>query len=232
MEKTDVLVGYSDREKGAYLGAIASIATSDRSATREEIEHLRTLARVADLSHEQENAVVKAAEEMSAAELKHSLDVLKDSKLKYSLIADIITFAKVDGNYTDSEKTNIKKIASYLNVDPAQFSLLDQFVDKAAESQKNPDEVRQPAFFDSVGLKDKFESAGINIGSLGKGLLGMLGPMVLGRMLSGKQGNQPRGVDQTTVPSEGTFGGLGSIFSMFNKGGSKGLGNLLPKIFK
>lgn len=30
METTTVLEGYSDQEKGAYLGAMASIATADR----------------------------------------------------------------------------------------------------------------------------------------------------------------------------------------------------------
>src|SRR5687767_12119482 len=112
MEQSEnILAGYSDQEKGAYLGAIASIATADRSATSEEIEHLRSLAQAADLSPEQESAVVRAAEEISADELKRCLDILKNSKLKFSLVADIITFAKVDKNYTPEEQANIKKIA-------------------------------------------------------------------------------------------------------------------------
>src|SRR5690349_24495310 len=109
-QQTDrILAGYTDREKGAYLGAIASIATADRSASEEELNHLRTLAQAAELSPEQEAAVVRAAEEMSPEELKKCLDILKTSKLKYSLVADVMTFAKVDGNYTEEEKENIKK---------------------------------------------------------------------------------------------------------------------------
>ena len=38
MEK--LLKEYSDLEKGAYLGAISSIATADHSATEEEVEYI------------------------------------------------------------------------------------------------------------------------------------------------------------------------------------------------
>ena len=37
---TTILSGYSDMEKGAYLGAIASISTADRSASEEELEYI------------------------------------------------------------------------------------------------------------------------------------------------------------------------------------------------
>lgn len=236
-EFESILAGYTEQEKGAYLGAIASIATADRAATQEEIAHLQSLAEAADLSTEQEAAIIKAAKEMSADELKKCLDVLKTSKLKFSLIADIITFAKVDNNYTEDEKANVKKIADYLQVNENQFALLDQYVTRATASKKDANEVRKPSFFESLGLKDKFESSGMNINSLSKGLLGMLGPTVLGKMITGglqrKLGGQNVGQNRKPIPSGGGFGGLGSIFSMLNKGGSfKGMGSILPKIFK
>ena len=53
MENEKVLRDYSDAEKGAYLGAIASIATADRQATQEEIEYLDALSDTAGLSAEQ-----------------------------------------------------------------------------------------------------------------------------------------------------------------------------------
>ena len=37
MESEKLLKEFSDREKGAYLGAIASLATADHTATEEEI---------------------------------------------------------------------------------------------------------------------------------------------------------------------------------------------------
>jgi uncharacterized tellurite resistance protein B-like protein len=235
-ESENILAGYSDQEKGAYLGAIASIATADRSATEEEIEHLCALAQAADLSPTQEAAVVRAAQEISADELKRCLDILNKSKLKFSLIADVITFAKVDKSYTPEEKENIKKIADYLQVDHEQFSLLDQFVNKATTSNADPAEVRKPGFFESLGLRDKFENAGMNVNSLSKGLLGMLGPLVLGSMISGglrRRGNNMFGQNRMSVPSGGGFGGLGSIFSMLSRGGSyRGTGGLVPRLFR
>ena len=46
MEKqTTILEGYSDLEKGAYIGAIASLATADRIASPEEADHATRLHR-------------------------------------------------------------------------------------------------------------------------------------------------------------------------------------------
>src|SRR5919107_70354 len=99
-----ILQGSSDIEKGAYLGAIASIATADRQATEDEIEYLAQLSEAAGLSAEQSEAVIKAAREISDEEAKRCLDVLKNSDLKYSLITDLIAFAKSDNQYTEEEQ--------------------------------------------------------------------------------------------------------------------------------
>jgi uncharacterized tellurite resistance protein B-like protein len=230
METTEkILDDYSDQEKGAYLGAIASIATADRSATEEEIEYIRSLAQAADLSAAQEQAVVKAATELSAEELKNCLTILKDSNLRFSLIADVITFAKVDNNYTKDEKANIEKMANYLKVDQNQFSLLDQFVNKTVETKTDPGEVRKPGFFESLGLKDGFEKSGMNVNALSKGLISMIGPVFLAKLISGGLG---RRTNRISMPGIG-MGGLGSIFSMLNRGGNYGgVGGLLPRLFR
>jgi uncharacterized tellurite resistance protein B-like protein len=239
-QNENILEGYSDQEKGAYLGAIASIATADRSATQEELEHLTALAEAADLSPAQEATVVRAATELSNEELHKCLDILKNSNLKYSLVADVITFAKVDGSYTDEEKKNIERIAEYLQVNKNQFSLLDQFVNKTAQKAQTvetTEDVRKSGFFDSLGMKNPLENAGINVNSLSKGLLGMLGPAVLagvvGNVMRRRTGmNQPFNRNRMAIPGRG-FGGLGSIFSMLNRGGSyRGTGSLLPGLFR
>ena len=126
MEK--LLKDYSDLEKGAYLGAISSIATADRAASDEEMEYIMALAESADLSDVQKNAVSRAATELTGQELKKCLDILKTSDLKFSLVTDLISFAEADKKYSDEEKANIEKIAQYLGIDQQQFNLLDQFV--------------------------------------------------------------------------------------------------------
>lgn len=246
-----ILQGSTDMEKGAYLGAIASIATADRQATPDEIQFLSSLADSAGLSAEQKEAVLKAANEISDDDVLRCLDVLKNSDLKYSLVTDVIAFAKSDNNYTENEQKSIQKMADYLGVNQQQYSLLDHFTNKAKEAAASnvpitQDEEGKPGFLSSLGLKDKLQSAGINGSSLLKGILGIAGPMVLANMVSGALNNN-RGYGGGGLfggrggmlggggmfgGGGGLFGGLGSVFSMF--GGNNGFGNsggLLSRIF-
>src|SRR4026208_430323 len=164
MEKK-LLKDYNDMEKGAYLGAISSIATADHSASDEEIEYIMAVADSADLSPEQKQAVRRAATELTGQELKKCLDILKSSDLKYSLVTDLISFAESDKKYSDEEKANVEKISQYLGINQQQFNLLDQFVKKTAETQPEPEEVHKPGFLSKLGLDQKFQKSGINIGS-------------------------------------------------------------------
>lgn len=236
-----ILQGSSDMEKGAYLGAIASIATADRQATPEEIQFLSALADSAGLSTEQKEAVIKAANETSHDDVLRCLDVLKNSELKYSLVTDVIAFAKSDNNYSEQEQKSVQKMADYLGVNQQQFSLLDHFTEKAkaldtSNTSTSPasNEQTQPTdFLSSLGLKDKLQSAGINGSSLLKGLLGIAAPMVLAKMVTGGL-NRNRGYGGGMFGGGGGMfgGGLGSVFSMFN--GTRGFGNsggLLSRIF-
>jgi uncharacterized tellurite resistance protein B-like protein len=223
MENTQTLLeGSNDMEKGAYLGAIASLATADRQATPEEVEYLNALCEAAQLSGEQTAAVMKAANEISAEDVTRCLDVLKNSDLKYSLITDLITFAKTDNNYSEQEQQNVQQMAKYLGVDQQQYSLLDQFAEEAATSKATPDQMQSQSFLSSLGLQEKLQGAGINGNSLLKGLLGIAAPMILAKMMSGGL-NRNRG--------GGMFGGGGGMFGsgggMFGgSGGMSGGGGL------
>ena len=225
MEQTEKLLkDYGDVEKGSYLGAIASIATADRTASEEELDYIMALADSAGLSEQQKNAVERAATELSGEELKRCLDNLKSSDLRFSLVADLIAFAESDKNYTPEEKANIEKIAQYLNINKQQFSLLDQFVQKTAETNAAPEEMQQQGFLGSLGLEDKFRNSGINFGSLTKGLLGIAGPMILGSLVSrglrGRGGGGGLGgmLSGGLGGMLGGGGGLGSLTSMLNGG--------------
>ena len=210
-----ILEGYPDLEKGAYLGAIASIATADRQATEQEVEFISILCESADLSEQQTSMIHRAARELEGEELKKCLDILKNSELRFSLVTDMISLAESDQGYTEEEKQAIEKIATYLDVNKQQFSLLDQFSQKAKEENTDPAELSDPSFLQSTGLGDKMQKAGINPGGLLKGLLGVMGPIILGRMLSGGRGGGLLG-----GLGGGLLGGLGGMF-----GGGGGLGN-------
>ena len=244
MEQDEKLLkDYSDEEKGAYLGAIASIATADHSATEEELEYIMQLADSADISPEQKEAVVRAATELSGDELTRCLDILKTSDLRFSLITDLMNFGQSDQNYSDEEKKNVEKIASYLNINQQQFSLLDQFVNKTAQVEVEPEEINKPGFLSSLGLDEKFKKAGIDWKTVGKGLLGIAAPMILARMLSGRRGGRNvmgggglgslmGGLAGTAMLSRSS-GGIGSLIS--NLSGGRGYGNsggLLSRVLK
>ena len=215
MEQNEKLLkDYSDAEKGAYLGAIASIATADHTASEEELEYIMALADSADISEGQKQAVSRAATELSGDELTRCLDILKTSDLRFSLITDLMNFGQSDKDYSEQEKKNVEKIAAYLQINQEQFSLLDQFVNKTAEVQVQPEEAAKPGFLSSLGLEEKFKNAGINWKNVGKGLLGIAGPMLLAKMLSGR-----RGGGRNSFGS----GGMGSMLG--NSGG--GLGSML-----
>jgi uncharacterized tellurite resistance protein B-like protein len=242
LQSKSVLGGYSDQEKGAYLGAIASLATADRSASPEEIQHISELAEDAGLSEIQKESVVRAATELSGEELKNCLDLLKNSNLRFSLVADLIAFAESDNEYSAEERQNVQKITEYLDINKTQFSLLDQFVHRAGQTNKSPEEIAKPGFLESLGLKDQFTNAGININSMGKGLLGFLGPMLLGGMLGrmsgrAKTGGLARGGGMG-IPGMGGLGGFGSLISMLGGRrnipgrGNSGFGGMLGRILR
>ena len=59
--QTTILSGYTDMEKGAYLGAIASLSTADRSASEEELDYIDALIESAEISEEQASLIRHAA---------------------------------------------------------------------------------------------------------------------------------------------------------------------------
>ena len=214
METTNILEGYSDQEKGAYLGAMASIATADRQASEDELQYIGALCDAADISETQKSAVIRAASELSGEELKKCLDILKGSELKYSLVTDLIAFAKSDNNYGEAEQQRVKEISDYLGVDQNQFSLLNEFTDKAATKEVPVEEKTKPSFLSSLGLSEKMRNAGINSNGLLKGLLGFAGPMILGSIVSGALRRRGRS-------NSGMFGNMGRLV------GGAGLGSLI-----
>jgi tellurite resistance protein len=236
-EQKEILEGYSNLEKGAYLGAIATIATADRTATEEEMEYLEALCESANLTDSQTDMIKRAANELTGDELKKSLDVLKTSSLKYSLITDMIAFAESDGSYTDEERKEIERIATYLGVNEKQFSLLDEFAHEATEEAETVSssggEQSQKQSFLSGGLKDKMQDAGIDTSGLMKGLIGVMGPILLAGMLGGGRRRRSGGIFGNNTGGGGMFGntrgggmmgggamggGLGSLIGMLGGG--------------
>lgn len=244
-----LLADYSQKEKSAYLGALAALATADRKASEEEVGHLREIAQAAGISPNEEQQIIEAAQDPSGNNLKQCLDSLKSSNLRYSLITDLIALAKADQSYTQEEQANIEKVAKYMNVSNDQFSALDQLVTKATEQPQSVGELSNPNFLQSSGIGNRLQDSGINIGAVGKSLLGVLGPMIIGSLAgkalggnkgSGGLGGLAGGVLGSVLGGGGKglnlpggMGGLGSLISGLNQSRSTGgLGGMLGKIFQ
>ncbi len=243
-QQEKLLKDYSVQEKSAYLNAIAAIATADHTAGSEEQEFLQVLAQSAELPDEQtQNLLSTASQASTDQQLKESLDILKNSELRFSLLTDLIAFAEADRDYSAAEKQQIQQVATYLNIDSEQFSTINQFVSKTAETEIPENATAQPNnFLKGLGMENQFSNAGMNFGSITKGLLGMLGPMVLGRMLGGRTGGGIGGLLGGLLGGGGggllgggsrsSGGGLGSVISMLNGGrGMSGLGGMLGRMF-
>lgn len=226
-----ILTGISDEEKGAYLSAIASIATADAQVTQTEIDHLTHLCEAADLSATQQQLVLKAASEPSGESLVSTLDLLKGSDLKYSLLTDLFAFAKADGNYSEVEEQSVQKIATYLGVDETKLQLLDQLAEKASAAGTTTEQVQEPEFLASLG--EKLKSNGIDAGGLLKGLVSIAAPLIISKMMNRKQtANAGSASDGGGLSSLLNGGGLGSLFSMLS--GGTGIGSatgLISKLF-
>ena len=241
MEKNEAIVsesileGHTDQEKAAYLAAIASLATADKKASTEELEYVSKLCEAANLPIDLHQKVLNAAREISGEELKRALDILKNSELKYSLITDLMAFAKSDSEYSEAESQYVLKIADYIGVDQKQFSLLNQFAENVKTAEVPPQGIAEPGFLS--GLKEKMQSAGINSGTLFKGLIAVAGPILLAKMFSGRGGSSGSGGMFSglggVLAGAGMAGGLGSLIGMLG-GGGKGMGStggLLDRVF-
>ncbi|OKL39453.1 tellurite resistance TerB family protein [Pontibacter flavimaris] len=245
-EQTTLLKDYPIQEKGAYFCALATMASADGHASDEELEFLDMMGEAAELPENLRQEVEQVAKNPSQVSLQKCLDTLKSSPLRFSLITDIISFAKSDGQYTQEEQQRIEEMATYLGVDHKQYSLLEQYVEKAGEAQQQGVDPTSQSFLNKNGFGDMFKNAGISP-QMVKGMLGILAPIVIAKMMGGRRSKRYGGGMMGGLLGgllgggmmgrrSGGMGSMASILSGLNgrKGyssmGSGGLGGLLGGI--
>jgi len=219
--ESQILQNYSEAEKTAYLSAIASLATADREASGTETEFLQALAQQAGLSGGATQQVLAAAQSSSNESIKQHLDVLKGSDLRFSLVTDLISFARADGSYANDEEAMITKMSAYLGINPQQQQTLERVVDQASTVAHNPQDPAKQGFFDGIG--DKLSSVGIPKTALMAGLLGVVAPMVISRVMSGGQSRGMGGM------GGGMMGGMmnSGMGGLLGGAAQSGMGGLL-----
>ena len=216
--ETQLLQNYSEPEKTAYLSAIASLATADHQASDAEMEFLQALSQQAGLSGGATQQVLAAAQDASNQTIQQNLDALKGSELRFSLVTDLISFARADGSYANDEEAMITKMSQYLGINQQQQQALETVVDEASKVAHTPEDPAKESFFGGIG--DKLASVGIPKGALMGGLLGVVAPMVISRVMGGRSQGMGGGM-------MGNMGGGGSLGGLLGGMGNSGLGGLL-----
>jgi uncharacterized tellurite resistance protein B-like protein len=205
MDDNQLLQNYSDQEKAAYLSVIASLASADREASAAEVEFLQQLAHQAGLSGGATQQVLAAAKDSTNESVKQNLDTLRSSDLRFSLVTDLISFARADGAYSNTEEEMVNKISAYLGINQQQTKALEQVVDQAAAVPHDPNDPGKQGFLS--GITDKLSNVGIPKGALMAGLLGVVAPMVISRVAGGRGGMGGMGGGMMGSSMGGLLGG-------------------------
>ena len=221
---TQLLQNYSEEEKTAYLSAIASLATADRQASGAESQFLQALAQQAGLSGGATQQVLAAAQDSNNQSIQQHLDVLKGSDLRFSLVTDLISFARADGSYANDEEAMIGKMSQYLGINQEQKQALETVVDQAATVPHDPQDPAKEGFLNSIG--DKLSNVGIPKGALMAGLLGVVAPMVISRVMGGGQ-NQNANSGGSGGGMLGSVLGGGTLGGLLGGAANSGLGGML-----
>jgi uncharacterized tellurite resistance protein B-like protein len=221
MDDNTLLQNYSDQEKAAYLSVIASLASADREASAAEIEFLQQLAHQAGLSGGATQQVLSAAKDSTNESVKQNLDALRNSDLRFSLVTDLISFARADGAYSNTEEEMVNKISSYLGITQQQTHALEQVVDQAAAVPHDANDPAKQGFLS--GITDKLDSVGIPKGALMAGLLGVVAPMVVSRVMGrGQSGGGLMGGSMGGLMGGAASSGMGGLLGGLLGGGLLG----------
>ncbi|WP_017733914.1 tellurite resistance TerB family protein [Nafulsella turpanensis] len=219
------LKDYPEKEKTAYLAAVASMATPEDKASAEEEEFLADLCEEAGLTQRDTEEVIMEARDPVNDGFARNLDFLRNSELKYSFVVDVLSYAKADGHFSDEEKKKIHRMADRLGISIEQYNALQEYVEKAEQAQGA--ETTQEGFLENTGLKQKFEKLNIPVRGLLSGLVGSM-------LMSGIMGRRRRGGLLTRLMGGGyrRRSGLSSVVGMLS--GNRGYrrsGSLLGKLF-
>lgn len=218
------LKDYPEKEKTAYLAAVANMATPEDKASDEEVDFLADLCDDAELSAQNKEEVIREAKSPTNDGFTAHLNFLKNSDLKYSFVVDVISFAKADGHYSDDEKERILRMADRLGVSREQYDALYAYVDKAEKHQD--EDASEEGFLEKTGLKQKLESSNIPVKSLLTGLVGSM-------LMKGVMGRRHRrgGLLSTLLGGGHRRGGLSSVIGMLSgRRGYRRSGGLLSKL--
>ncbi len=130
------LLNYSEGEKSAYLTLLASVATADHENSEGEMAFMQQMCAVSDISEKCANEVTAAMTNPASVDFSAHIANLKDSELKFSLIADIINMVNADGDMDANEVAHVNKLNQALGISQEQFDVMREYVEKANSQAK------------------------------------------------------------------------------------------------
>lgn len=205
------LRSFSEKEKTAFIGAVASLATADRVGSEEEIQHIKLLCDAAGLSTENRNAIINVSMTLDGEALRGFLDRLKSSELKFALLTDLLEFARRDPSYSEKQQHQIRKVCDYLRISDQQLSTLVHITEKVYAQSLT---LSPESYLRSLGVSQEIQKSGVPVDGLMEGLVGFAAPAIIGGLFC----------KETTLPrynGDILHGkGLGSLIGMLSGGRS------------
>jgi len=129
-EEDDKIVKLSEcslKEKEAYLSLVCMISNIDNDFGQEEQNYLKDIfsrAQIFDVKLQE--SIIKNNKNFSNNNAQKYCNVLKNSNIRFSLMADLLFIAFSDEVFKPQEEIFIKLIADYLNISSLEYNMLEQ----------------------------------------------------------------------------------------------------------
>lgn len=138
-EALESLINFTEKQKIAYISIVASLAWADNKIDEQEKLLLEDIGMRAGFSKSKQiDELLKQTREFDSSKYQLWVDEIKNSPIKYILIADMYLTAFVDGICKESETIYIKYIAAKLEINDNQRDLIKEFAEQTRLAG-NPD---------------------------------------------------------------------------------------------
>jgi len=165
-DKKHPLLDAIEEEKVAYLSIVGAIATADGNITSNEIDNLLKLGEQVKISSEGLGKIIAAAKNPNEAPIDRYIAELKDSKLRFTLIADMYFLGYADDKLTQSEIDEIKLISKKLNVTNQQVEAIAKYVKAMTDQAKGKIEGEEALKNVGSDVAGSLAAAGVPLGAV------------------------------------------------------------------
>lgn len=219
MAQDNPLLKYEKPLRTSYLVILSSVATADHENSDAEVAFIQQMASFAQLEEAGLQEVATSLRQPASINFAQHLNNIKNSDLKYALVADLINILYADGDMDQQELAQLSRINTALDISEEQFRVMSEYVKKA-----NGQAAQQEGTPGLMGLMSDTATAATGGGMDLGGLLGLASNFL---SQSGMQSQfQQAGIPTQNFESGSTVGtiltGLASTFiqSQLSSGGS------------